>query len=193
MKEKIPATQKRKKIKVFILLLISLIFVTVAVSFAIIGISYFENRNFSETFYSVSSLKVNNNIRIIQISDLHNCTYGDKNEKLIDRVGKLNPDIILLTGDCVDSNENSEENIVSLCASFVEIAPTYYIYGNNEVETVVCSCILKAVCEAEASLTEELGSFDFLHLVDASNTCCEGDSTHPVAAGIAEGTDGALK
>lgn len=136
MKEKIPATQKRKKIKVFILLLISLIFVTVAAFFAIIGISYFENRNFSETFYSVSSLKVNNNIRIIQISDLHNCTYGNKNEKLIDRVGKLNPDIILLTGDCVDSDENSEENIVSLCASFVEIAPTYYIYGNNEAETV---------------------------------------------------------
>ena len=104
-------TKKAKRIKIFIFSLISLIFVMVAASFAVIGISYLQNQNFSETFYSVSSLKVNNKIRMIQISDLHNCTYGDKNAKLIDRVTKLNPDIILLTGDCIDSDNGAEEEI----------------------------------------------------------------------------------
>ena len=89
-------TKKSKKIKVIVFSLISLIFVTVAAFVAVVGVSYLENQNFSETFYSVSSLKVNNKIRIIQISDLHNCTYGEDNEKLIDRVEKLKPDIILM-------------------------------------------------------------------------------------------------
>ena len=122
-----------KRIKVIIVSLISLIFVAIAVCGAIIGLNYWQNQNFSETFYSVSCLKVNNKIRIIQISDLHDCTYGNENEKLIDRVSKLNPDIILLTGDCI-SDDGSADQIVSLCSELAKIAPSYYIYGNNEAE-----------------------------------------------------------
>ena len=126
-------TKNAKKIKVIIVTLVSLIFAAVAVCGAVIGISYLQNQRFGETFYSVSSLKVNNKIRVIQISDLHNCTYGSNNEMLIDRVEKLNPDIILLTGDMV-SDSDSENEIVSLCAEFSKIAPSYYIYGNNEIK-----------------------------------------------------------
>ena len=79
--------------KVLKLFLISLIFVAIAASVAVVGFNYIGNRNFKEIFYSVSSLKVNNKIRIIQISDLHNCSYGENNGKLIDRVKKLNPDV----------------------------------------------------------------------------------------------------
>ena len=68
-------TKTKKNIRVLRLFLISLIFVSIAASVAIIGCNYIGNRNFKETFYSVSSLKVNNKIRIIQISDLHNCSY----------------------------------------------------------------------------------------------------------------------
>ena len=62
-------TKTKKNIRVLKLFLISLIFVLLAVSIAIVGCNYIGNRNFKETFYSVSSLKVNNKIRIIQISD----------------------------------------------------------------------------------------------------------------------------
>ena len=127
-------TGKARKIRVIIFSLISLIFVTFAASVAVVGVSYLGNRNFRETFYSVSSLKVNNKIRIIQISDLHNCSYGKENENLVDRVSKLQPDIILLTGDCIDADHSSVDQIVKLCSAFAEIAPSYYIYGNNEVE-----------------------------------------------------------
>ena len=126
-------TPKARKIKIMIVSLISLLLAVVAVGSTIVGVSYWQNRNFGETFYSVSSLKVNNKIRIIQISDLHNCTYGDNNSELIDRVTKLDPDIILLTGDCT-SKLGSVNQVVDLCAAFAEIAPTYYIFGNSEVE-----------------------------------------------------------
>lgn len=126
-------TKRAKKIKVIIVSLISLILAAVAVSIAVIGLSYLHNRNFDETFYSVGSLKVNNKVRIIQISDLHNCTYGEDNEKLIDRVEKLKPDIILMTGDII-SDQDSVEEIAELCSVLAEIAPSFYIYGNSEVK-----------------------------------------------------------
>ena len=127
-------TKTKKKTKVITLFIISLIFVGIAASIAVVGVNYIENRNFKETFYSVSSLKVNNKIRVIQISDLHNSAYGKGNEKIVDRVKKLSPDLIIFTGDIIDSRLKSEENAMSLCAKLAKVAPSYYIYGNNEVE-----------------------------------------------------------
>ena len=123
-----------KKAKTAILSAVIALFVAAATLATVIGVSYFGNQKFTETFYSVSSLKVNNKIRVIQISDLHNCTYGEKNQTLIDRVTKLAPDIILLTGDFVEVDSDSEDKIVELCSAFARIAPSYYIYGNNEVK-----------------------------------------------------------
>lgn len=126
--------QTEKNIRVLKLFIISLIFVGIAVSVAVVGCNYIKNRNFTETFYCVSSLKVNNKIRVVQISDLHNCTYGDGNDQLVERVEKLKPDLIVFTGDCIDSNAESDSGIARLCGIMAKIAPAYYIYGNNEVE-----------------------------------------------------------
>lgn len=164
-------TKKAKKIKVFFFSLISLIFVTVAVSLAVIGISYLQNQNFSETFYNVSSLKVNNKIRMIQISDLHNCTYGDKNAKLIDRVTKLNPDIILLTGDCIDSDYGTEEEIVEFCSKLAAIAPSYYIYGNNEVQTYYLHPLTQESLDAQFGFDDS--NRDPQKLIESSDTLTE--------------------
>ena len=133
--KKFTLTAKAKKnSRVVKLFSISLVFALVALSIAIIGCNYIGNRNFKETFYSVSSLKVHDKIRVIQISDLHNSSYGKNNEKLISRVEKLNPDIILYTGDMIDTNSDSDDRTLELCSTLSKVAPSYYIYGNNEVE-----------------------------------------------------------
>ena len=134
-RNKMMGSKKAKKIKTAALSVAVAMLLIVALFAAVIGVSYFGNQSFSETFYSISSLKVNNKIRIIQISDLHNCTYGDENATLIDRVSKLEPDIILLTGDCINSGSEDVDQVVDLCAAFAEIAPSYYIYGNHEIAT----------------------------------------------------------
>lgn len=134
MNEITPTTKNKKTLRVLKLFLISLIFVSIAAAIAIVGCNYIGNRNFKETFYSVSSLKVNNKIRIIQISDLHNCSYGKENAKLVSRVQKLKPDIILYTGDIIDASAQANDNALSLCKALASVAPSYYIYGNNEAE-----------------------------------------------------------
>ena len=125
-----------KNIKTAKLFIISAIFAFLALCFAIVTVNYIVNRNFRETFYTVSSLKVENNVRVIQISDMHNARFGKDNKKLIERIQKLDPDIILCTGDIIDSATKDTSRVVSMCSQLSKIAPSYYIYGNNEVERV---------------------------------------------------------
>ena len=118
-----------------VLIVFAIIAGLVSVS-AIFGISHISNRSFAENFYNVGNIKANEKIRIIQISDLHRSTYGEENSELIKRVEKLKPDIIIYTGDCIEPDEASVKATIALCSSLAEVAPSYYVYGNNEVDLV---------------------------------------------------------
>ena len=132
--EETKPTEKSKggKRKIFSLVCLSILFICIAIFLAVSIVSFFENRNFKENFYSVSSVKVQESFRVIQISDLHSSTFGKNNEKLIDRIQKLKPDIILMTGDCWDDSDKTGDAVLALCRACAETAPTFYIYGNNE-------------------------------------------------------------
>ena len=130
---KLENTTTKKNIKTIKFLAISLVFVFIALSFGIVLWNYIENRNFKETFYNVSSLKVNNSIRVITLSDLHGCSYGKENEKLISRIEKLDPDLIICTGDMVDSDNADISRVETLGKALSKVAPLYYVYGNNEI------------------------------------------------------------
>ncbi|MBO5408382.1 MAG: metallophosphoesterase family protein [Clostridia bacterium] len=148
-----PKVQKHLKIaKLFV---ISVFFAGIALAIALVTGNYIGNRNFRETFYAVSSIKADNPIRVIQISDLHNINYGKENQKLLTRVEKLNPDIILLTGDILDSYRNRQEQTVALCSNLSRIAPSYYIYGNNEVEKIYGFPLTKEELDAKFGFSDE--------------------------------------
>ena len=109
-----------------------ILMVIVFLGIIIIGKSALENQTFHETFYQVASVKAPDSVRIIQLSDLHNTEYGENNERLVERLIALKPDLIVMTGDMVDRREESADIAIELCRRAVQIAPTYYIYGNNE-------------------------------------------------------------
>ena len=115
---------------------IGMAFVCLAAAIIVIMCSYIGNRNFRETFYNVSSIKVDSQLRVIQISDLHKASYGKDNKKLLTRIEELKPDIIVCTGDIVNSAKKHVEYAANLGRGLSEIAPSYYIYGNNEVESI---------------------------------------------------------
>lgn len=126
----------KKNIKAFKFFAIGMLFVCIATAIVVIMFNYIGNRTFRETFYSTSSIKVDSCVRVIHLSDLHGSSYGKNNKKLIERVEALKPDIIICTGDMVDSVEEDIDHAVSLSKELSEIAPSYYIYGNNEVEGI---------------------------------------------------------
>lgn len=134
---------------------LSLIFLAVTLLAALLTGNYIANRNFTETFYNVSSSKTNNRLRVIQISDLHSSTFGKNNSKLTERVEKLKPDLILLTGDCLDSSATSTKTIVDLCSKLAQTAPTYYIYGNNEVKRIYNMPLLQEQLDKKFGFSDE--------------------------------------
>ncbi|MCR5202444.1 MAG: DUF1294 domain-containing protein [Lachnospiraceae bacterium] len=72
-------------------------------------------------------------LTIVQISDLHNQFFGFKQERLLKRIEKCNPDIIIVTGDVVDGAHTCYPLAYNFFEGAVKIAPVYYVTGNHEV------------------------------------------------------------
>ena len=69
--------------------------------------------------------------RIVVLSDIHASEHGRDNGRLISRVRDAAPDIIAVTGDLIDSDDQLEI-VETLMTGLAGIAPVYYITGNHE-------------------------------------------------------------
>ena len=70
--------------------------------------------------------------RIAQVSDLHNAEFGEGNSKLIQLLSQTEPDIILLTGDLIDSRQTDLDIALEFAWQAGKIARVYYVSGNHE-------------------------------------------------------------
>lgn len=70
-------------------------------------------------------------LRIVHLSDNHGKEFGKGNERLLQKVAGLQPDLIVLTGDLIDQ-QSQMDMIPALAEGLVAIAPTYYVTGNHE-------------------------------------------------------------
>lgn len=85
--------------------------------------------------YTVMSSRLSDSFdgyRIAQVSDLHNAEMGDGNEKLLTMLREAEPDIIVITGDLVDSYHTDMDIAIYFAEKAVEIAPCYFVTGNHE-------------------------------------------------------------
>lgn len=109
-----------------------MLLLAVVVLGVVCGYNAWVNRHFKTTFYQVSSGKVVDELRIVQLSDLHNSVYGDNNSELTEKIRDLQPDIIVMTGDMIEEKNDDIRTVLDLCRELSETAPVYYIYGNHE-------------------------------------------------------------
>lgn len=70
--------------------------------------------------------------KIVQLSDLHNHSFGDKQQQLVEQVNRINPDIIVFTGDIIDSYRTNFQNAYDAVEELQKLAPVYYTVGNHE-------------------------------------------------------------
>lgn len=84
--------------------------------------------------YEVESAEVDTPIRLVLVTDLHSCDYGENQEDLLDAIAAQHPDGILLGGDIIDDDiprEKGELFVIEVSRTY----PTYYISGNHEFRT----------------------------------------------------------
>lgn len=70
--------------------------------------------------------------RILQLSDLHQKTFGRGNRRLLMRVEEERPDLIVITGDVIFRYKPDIDKAVGAVAGLSQLAPTYFVSGNHE-------------------------------------------------------------
>lgn len=92
-----------------------------------------DNGRLSVTYYDYSDDSITEDgFKIVQLSDVHNASFGINNKRLINKLKALEPDIIVITGDMVDSNHTNVEKAVNLSKELTKISDTFYVTGNHD-------------------------------------------------------------
>ena len=73
----------------------------------------------------------NERVRILHLSDVHGAWFGKEQSRIAERAAEIAPDVIVITGDFVDSRHD-ERASVALIERMAEIAPVYCVTGNHE-------------------------------------------------------------
>lgn len=85
--------------------------------------------------FSVSSKRLPapfRGFRIAQISDFHNTLLDDGNRRTLTLLRDSTPDIIVVTGDLIDSRDTKVGIAADFMREAAKIAPVYYVTGNHE-------------------------------------------------------------
>lgn len=84
------------------------------------------------TDFTVTSDKITSPFRIVLISDLHDHSFGDGNEKLMEKILEQSPDLIIIDGDMINGDSENADTAVEVVQALKDIAPVYYSLGNHE-------------------------------------------------------------
>ena len=98
---------------------------------------YRETHCFRVTRYKVPAEKlagIVRDVKILFLSDLHNCAYGNENERLLRSIRDEDPDLILIGGDMLVGKAGIPyETALHFVEQLPEICPTVYANGNHEL------------------------------------------------------------
>ncbi len=81
--------------------------------------------------YTIPTDKITREIRILLITDLHSCKYGEREEELLQAIAREKPDLLLLGGDIYD-DVLPDANVRYFLEGIEGKYPCYYVTGNHE-------------------------------------------------------------
>jgi len=113
------------------------IFIVLAIIFLIIGalvISHYENKSFVIKKYLIKDDYFDNcNIRIVFVSDLHDCKYGKDNKDLINAINNFEADAVIFGGDIFNGIVDAKnENAKHFLREVSKQNKCIYAMGNHE-------------------------------------------------------------
>ena len=107
---------------------------------------YAENTTLTVSEYDITSARLPQSFdgfRVVQVSDFHNNHNEHLTNQLVRAIEASNPDIILLTGDMIDSRLTNVDVTVDFIERIKDIAPIYYVVGNHEARTGARYALIK--------------------------------------------------
>lgn len=126
-KEVLPRSNIRRKTLKKLILLIALVI--------LFGYIYID-LNFTRVEYvDIESNKIHgaDTLKILQISDFHSAKSTIIRNRILSSIKGLKPDIIVLTGDIIDSFPKNLESVYNFIKDIIDINPNvYFVSGNHE-------------------------------------------------------------
>ena len=134
-----------KKIILIIILIVILIF--------LIGIYlYYENNYLKVSKYQVNNKNLPSNFndyKIIHLSDIHNTESKKLKKDLVKKITSEKPNIIVITGDLIDSRRTDIDSALNFVKELRKIAPIYYVIGNHETRLKDLDKVIKKLKDAK--------------------------------------------
>lgn len=94
---------------------------------------FLENRRFVVRRDVIRHEKVEEAFTVVQVSDLHDRSFGKDQSKLLSAIRAAHADMIVITGDLFNRRrKNACKNAFSFVREAVQIAPVYFAEGNHE-------------------------------------------------------------
>lgn len=120
---------KKRKLTLKSLVFLIVIFIVSA------SLIVYDNFQLDTEYIKIESEKLSDEFdgyRIAHISDYHNRKNELFDKKIIDSLNESQPDIIVITGDLIDTSKPDVDVAVSFTEKLLCVAPVYYIMGNHE-------------------------------------------------------------
>jgi hypothetical protein len=141
---------------------IKLVIVVLAVVVLLcIAIIYHDMNNFVVRHYEIHSDKISKDTVFVLLSDLHEKSYGKNNERLIAAIDKIDPDIVLLSGDMVTAQNNlhdlNPEPALSILREISKRYPIYAANGNHEYKMFLLDGKYREIYESYEKQLLDLG------------------------------------
>lgn len=160
-----------------------------------------DNRTLGITEITASSQRLPEpfrGFRIAQISDLHNTEFGDENSDLLSMLSGCKPDIIVITGDLVDSRRTDIPVALAFAEQAVRIAPVYYVSGNHEARIAEYAAMKSSLQElgvmvledASVTIWRDNASITLIGIQEADRNDPKRPSMSELLDRLQEGTEG---
>lgn len=139
------------------------LFIPALAGLAIAGFLIYGNNAIETSRFYISTGKLppgSAGLRIVHLSDLHGKEFGRENRRLAKAISLLEPDLILVSGDMIDSHNDDGSAFINLLRRLNGSFPVYCSLGNHEqivreaAETGRYDRFTKALGEAGAVLLD---------------------------------------
>lgn len=138
-------------------------FAVLCTLFAIIAViclwvMLYDSHRFIVVHHAFASDKIRKQVRMVMISDFHNCRYGKENEMVLAAIEKAAPDMIVIAGDMITADKKEKfDRTIHLLSKLKEKYPVYYAMGNHEQKISRCPEKYDGMWERFEKSLEEIG------------------------------------
>ncbi len=77
--------------------------------------------------YEFENEKIQESVKLVQLSDIHNAEFGKENQRLLKKLKECEPDLIFITGDLINSDENEISPMLDLVKNYGDCTNLFFL------------------------------------------------------------------